>query len=481
MIPRNIVHPPSRYATGRPLLLVALLVAATWAGCLAQSHESGAQVLAYLGEHEQPGPFFGKPAVYDLDGDGEAEIIAHSTDRQVYVFGTGGQGLLTRFKTTHPPAWYVQQVSNSVAVLDDHPSGKPVIIVANHAAYVSAWTVTSTDSGWTATRLWEIRMTACDPSPSMDAGAALGDLDGDGRKDIAVQTEEVGLFALTADGTPLWHHCWSGGNSDPIIDDLDGDGNNEVIFASDAGFVAVLRGTDGNPLWTFDAGDPRYGVKPASITVAPTVADLDGVPPKEILFTTRNAPYADPARYNDSHMAIWAVNHHPETWKAQLVWKVEPGWANPLSSTHLVVRDVDGDGFGDVFGMDWNTIGHRPGDWERLGPANAFRLDHQGQTVWHREVDAWWSDKDVTLIGEGASAVLLANGPGTEGDGLTRLQASDGAALGHIAFPGWKMTQGAVHVASADGGILLAIPVQSEHDPGRAAIALLHIDDPTAV
>src|SRR5687767_387626 len=67
--------------------------------------------------------------------------------------------------------------------------------------------------------------------------------------------------------------------------------------------------------------------------------------------------------------------------------------------------------------IDRNTIGHRPGDWERPGPAHVFRLDRHGEDVWVREIDACWSNQDILVAdsdGDGEADVLV-NGPGEGG------------------------------------------------------------------
>jgi hypothetical protein len=130
--------------------------------------------------------------------------------------------------------------------------------------------------------------------------------------------------------------------------------------------------------------------------------------------------------------------------------------------------------------MDWNTIGHYPGNWERLGPAHVFRLDASGNDVWVREVDAWWSNQDIALANvDGTGLELLVNGPGGGYDGLWRLSPATGAAVGFLPLSDWKMTRGAVlHDLRHDGRMQLVFPVVPLDGSRRGALLVFDLDVP---
>lgn len=427
-----------------------------------------------------PGIIDATPQVADLDGDADAEFIAHAGDGRVYVFDPTTGRALASLPTTCPNDWYMERVLNTVQAATLRP-GLPVsLVVTDHAAFVANWRLDAAASDGGALefrRQWQHRMDDCHPNPSMDAAATVADADGDGTLEVFVQTEELGLFALNADGRTRWKHCWAGGNSAPVVADLDADGVPEVVFASDAGLLSVLDASTGAPQWSFDARDPRWGIQPASIPVSPTVADLDGVLPLEVLFTARHAPSGDPSRFPEFHMAIFAVHRNVTTWQGELVWMRQPEWAHPLSYTRLVVKDVDADGAPDIFGMDWNTIGHSPGNWEILGPAHVFRLTARGDEVWNRTVEVWWSNKDIAVAdvnGDGSFDVL-ANGARDQGDGLWWLSADTGDLEGFVPLSPWKMMRGPVIIDSDEGPPRLLLSV-APRDPRAVAGALLVVD-----
>ncbi len=427
-----------------------------------------------------PGVVDATPTPYDLDADGVLEVVVHALDQTIYVFDATGRVVAT-LPTTYPAAWDVEAVLNSVAVAVMEPRAPPSIVVTNHAAYVTRWQydpIASREGSMVFDKMWEWRMDACLDHPGMDAGPTLADLDNDGELEVLVQVEELGLYALDGDGSLLWGHCWGGGNSAPAAADLDGDGTVEAIFASDAGFISVFRGATGQPVWTFDAAHASHGVRPASIVVQPTVADLDGQLPLEILFSARHAPRDGGEDYGEFHMGLFAVRQNLTTWQSELVWQRQPAWANPMSNTRLIVHRENDSGEIAIFGMDWNTIGHRPGAWERLGPAHLFRLDAEGQDVWVRPLDAWWSNQDFALAdgdGDGELEILVNAGLG-HGDGLWRYSIHNGSAEGAIGLGSWKMLRGPVMTdRDGDGIMQVLMPVQPIHGPASMG-ALLWID-----
>lgn len=421
------------------------------------------------GSSTWPATFDATPAAYDLDGDGVDEIIGHSNDTHVYVYSSQTGRQLASIPTSFPEGdWYVERVLNEVVVARLRPDEAPSLVITDHAAFVAVWRFDgsrSTADAFEFEQVWERRLNDCFFYASMDAAAAVADLDGDGVLEILAQTEDVGLFALEATGDVRWHHCWAGGNSAPLAADLNEDGLPEVVFASDAGLVLVANGTSGAPFWTFNAQDPRYGVFPASISVSPTMAELDGAWPRELVFTARHAPRDDPSEFGDFHLAIFAIHQSPTTWQGEVLWVRQPEWAHPLSYTHLIVRDVDADGDADIFGMDWNTVGHNPGHWEPLRESHVFRLTAQGEDVWVRTLDVWWSNKDIAVAdsnGDGEVDVLV-NGQGDGSDGFWRLSAASGQPQAFLTAGPWKILRGPLLVdVGHDGPVQLLCAATSD-------------------
>ncbi len=117
---------------------------------------------------------------------------------------------------------------------------------------------------------------------------AAGDLNSDGRDEIATATVYYCVPAITADGDRLWededyNDFWNAGPTFPMvrIADVDGDGEPEVITAGSDALVHCID-CRGYKKWTCSIGDEAAGlqVTPAGIAAASLTGDvhlIDGV------------------------------------------------------------------------------------------------------------------------------------------------------------------------------------------------------------
>lgn len=443
-----MVRPPAFAAAAAALAAALLLVPATDAGAervrVIDAAAAGAE--APWRAFDTPGP-----TLFDLDGDGAQEIIDQNENRRVVVLDGRTGALRAELQVTYPPYWDARPL-NQVTAAVMAPGEPPSLVVANSAAVVTRFTFEGERDGRFAfAKAWERRVDEFEKPASSDGAATVADLDGDGRLEVLAQTEKSGAYALRGgDGSVLWAKPVGGGNAEPTAGDLDGDGRMEAVFASDGGHITVLDGPTGNHEWTYWAG---HHVRPASISVMPTLADLEGDGKLELLFTARDA--RDEADYRNNHLAIIALGHDG---KERFAYR--PAWGHPLSYTHLVASDVDGDGRKEVFGSDWNTIGHKPGNWERLGPSHVFSLDASGQERWRATIDNTWSNDDVAvadLDGDGAPELLAVGYDGGQ-DGIVVLDARTGAKEGHAGTAPWQVVRGP-EVGDVDGDGRLDIVV----------------------
>jgi outer membrane protein assembly factor BamB len=373
---------------------MALLIASVAVGALARDASAPmAQASLALSIDEESlsngvplGAWTGKPpSLADANGDGLLDIIAQNQNQHVYVIDPRTGDLLVEVKPTYP---YGPDLGpfNGPKVGDLDRDGTPELVNINRAAMLSVWTLTRADGGIAPSLKWEKHLNEHHGRPSADAGPVLADVNGDGSLEILAQTEETGIYALRADGTTLWSRAEYGGNAEPRVVDVDRDGDVDVLFFTDGGIVHAVEGRDGSTLWRFDA--LANGAWPASITSPGIVKDIDGDGRNEVVFCARNVENATPEsapgapRYREHHFVLFAIRD------AAVVWTHKPAWGNPLCGAYLMAFDADGDGKDEIYGLDWNTIGHKPGNWERLGPAHAFAFTHDGREIWHRSMDA---------------------------------------------------------------------------------------------
>ena len=171
---------------------------------------------------------------------------------------------LTKYGLIWRTANYDQSVFSSPAIADLDGDGSLEVVSGSGCFYPTS----SADKNGKWVKIYnaatgaELRTL---PLPNCSASSpALGDLDGDGKLDIAINVSGVGtnggcnVLAFRADGSKLWEATAKtgyGGNGDPgcdniqapVIADVDGNGSAEVLTVSGYG-VAVLDGGSGATL-----------------------------------------------------------------------------------------------------------------------------------------------------------------------------------------------------------------------------------------
>lgn len=385
--------------------------------------------------------FDGNPAkVFDINGDGKLEIIAQNDNQWVYVFNSQTGAIVAQMKTNFPAGWGARSFNGpEVAILAD--GGQPRLVVANSAATVTAYRFepgSSTSATFAFTKLWERRLTACYGNPGMDSKPVLADLDKDGRLEILAGTEESGLYALRDDGTLYWKNCLGGGNAEPTVGDLNQDGWPDVVHVSDGGVVSALNGRTGAWMWSFNIKS-KYNLSSGSMPVGATIAQLNGVGGPDVVVGARDSH--DAVTFGNNHAVLFALDS-----AGKFLWGYQDPTGNPLTYTHPIVVDAASDGNPEVYWADWNTMGHKPGNWQVTGPGHFYRFDQSGNRVWRQTLDTWWANKDLAVADVDADGVqeVLANGPNAGHDGIWYLDSRTGAKESFVdAYP-YQVSRGPV-------------------------------------
>lgn len=420
--------------------------------------------------------------LYDFNGDGVMEIVSNNDNNHVYVIDPRPPGrILAELETFHynNSKWPVREL-NPVAIGELYGDGRPCMVVPNSASYLTAWCFNagaSTGDHFQFDKMWETKVDAADheadfyqthpwmnesDNPSTDGHAYLADVDGDHKLEVFVETDGYpGQFAFNHDGTYRWHTSFADGNAGAQVADIDGDGKKDAVFVSDAGLISVYDASTGKIKWVFESR--KYGANPGSIPVFPLLTDLHGDGKKEIVFGTRNvfADQKDPQWINQSHAMYFAVNA-----KGQVLWNRTFDWGNPLTYNHPAPADVNGDGVVDAVFLDWNTIGHKPGDWETTNrSSNLFALDgRDGSPIWHRGISVYWSNKDFVIADLGQGDVIIA--PTAKGgqDGLGLYDLKTGEPRGWFPLD-WQQSRGPVAGnVYGDGKLALVVPLAKRSD-----------------
>lgn len=269
------------------------------------------------------------PAMGDLDGDGEPDVL----------FPTEG---------VHP----TDGGARLIAVRNDGSEIYRVAELPDGAAMSPALENVDTDP--LPEIVWSRGYLEHDASPGFQSAlfgqGTAADVTGDGRPEL-MAIGFIGapweLFPLRPDGTFPWHTVVPGGSTPPAVADLDGDEVPDFVtvstvrvgtFAFDRRVVAI-RG-DGSVLWD---RDPVENLSESDrSTSRPAIADLTGDGRPEIVLSFRNGFDVDGTAVLDYVLALDADGN--ELWRTEAS---DPGGAPPGVST----ADLDGDGAAEVL---WN-------------------------------------------------------------------------------------------------------------------------------
>lgn len=231
------------------------------------------------------------------------------------------------------------------------------------------------------------------PGIQGEGGVAMGDLNGDGALEIVAFSTEDEVVAFSGSGAELWRSrsfdlAWF---PQATVADLDGDGRLEVIADQ-----AVLEGADGATRATLD--DHRTGYH------SPVVADLDGDGLSEILLGDKV--------YDPDGQVLWTLR-------------------GSGTGSFAAWSDADGDGLAQVFVASKDRL---------------YRHDHSGRQLGYTELDG---------SHPGPPCVADFDGDGTP----------------EIVVP----TDTALSAYTLDGGWIWS--TSSEDLSGRAGCAAFDVDD----
>ena len=263
------------------------------------------------------------PALADLDGDGDLEVVVGSYDKKLYVWHHDGTPLSGWPKTMagsaagHPAVGDLDDDGDLEVVATAIYPGDP--FVNPPQTYIYAWHHNGTASaGWPKSFA----------GLTLNATPALGDLDGDGDLEVVFTSAELGLIAWHHYGTTVvgWpkYAAIMGRHGSPTLGDLDADGDLELIFEYNNQSYSIVRAChhDGTEVagWpvTSSSGDSYCQSSLA-------FGDLDGDGDPEVVVGS-----------NDGKLYVW---HHDGT--TMVGWPQATGGV-VMSSPAL--GDLDGDG-----------------------------------------------------------------------------------------------------------------------------------------
>jgi WD40 repeat protein len=203
------------------------------------------------------------PALADFDDDGEQWIVFGDDAGYLHVVDGAGRerdGFPVRTEgvvsgptpTPHPPGGTVHSIEASPAVADLEGDGDLEIVVGSWDGRMYVW-----DAAGQSLPGWPIEV-----EDQIISSAALVDLDGDEQLDVVVGSKDGHLYGWTAEAVPLPGFPYDLGAhvfSSPWVGDLEGDGWADVVVGADNG-IHLLRdvGPLGRRAWPMFHRDPQH-------------------------------------------------------------------------------------------------------------------------------------------------------------------------------------------------------------------------------
>ena len=279
-------------------------------------------------------------SVYDLDADGTDELVVTSTGDGVNTYVYEHTGSLRpgwpQLSNDSVYAWGVYNDNAALGDLDNDGQGELVIPSDMH--YINAYEANGVQiaanaiyggKGWGQVGIWESLTPelrgwgACDGNRTesyrtnfADGPAVIADVNGDGVVELVVTgnvydcnagyppSRYIGLYIFNADrsrfnedgynwetvpintGAPLSedYSVIESAMPNPVVADLDGDGEKEILFASyDGRLHAFWLDKTEHHNWPYNVSNSGPGIRFAS---EPVVADLDNDGFAEVIFTS---------------------------------------------------------------------------------------------------------------------------------------------------------------------------------------------------
>ncbi len=315
-----------------------------------------------------PPPVNSVPVVLDLDGDGPQEIVLAGEDGMLYLIsGKTNQVIWKKNLADYLKGYNKVYVEAGLAAGDLDNDGKIEVVIATGGrpisaakpgavivlTYVGGATPFVLKAGWPRYAFDELGGSGGDHPDGVPDGflstPAIGDIDGDGQKEIVIGGMDRRMHAWHADGTYVngWpidraKNLYRDTISSPALADLDNDGKAESIIGTN-NYVKpacanpylfyVLRGDS-----TFFPGWPVQTTD--NIASSPAVGDLDGDGFLDIVVGTGNY---------DEHCGQAADGNKVYAWNR--FGQPLPGWPRPTAGnmeTAPALGDIDGDNKLDV-------------------------------------------------------------------------------------------------------------------------------------
>jgi ribosomal protein L24E len=250
------------------------------------------------GTNKEGSAVYGAPALGDVNGDGHDDVVFGSFDHNVYVLDGHCNVIATKDNR--------DSIFSTPGLYDIDGDGRAEIFIGGDATRNDSIPESFAGGAFRALRydgtgqlaeFWQRRSTE-----TFQSGAAIGDIDGDGRlevvtgagayycryKNICGDSNKVWAFHLDDGSSPAgWPRTATLNttfNSAPALGDLDGDGIADVVIGTNQYSGGNPAGGALNAFYSRDGSRRSYSAAPdVQLIGSPVIADLDGKPGNEIV------------------------------------------------------------------------------------------------------------------------------------------------------------------------------------------------------
>jgi hypothetical protein len=299
-------------------------------------------------------------AIGDLDGDGKLDLaVANGGNGSVssvsVLRNTSTSGVIDANSFAPKVDFTAGIYLASVAIGDLDGDGKlDLAVVSQNGFTVSVFRNTSTGAG---TVSYATKVDFTTGANSFPNSVAIGDLDGDGKLDLAVTNQistTVSVFRNTSTGAGTVSYAAKvdyATESSPIcvaIADLDGDGKSDFVVAnSNNTTISVFRNTSTSGVIDVNSFTPKVDYATGTHPNSVAIGDLDGDGKLDLAVTNRIS-------YNVSVFRNTSTAPGTVSYATQVLYATGTN-SSPYS---VAIGDMDGDGKSDlaVVNNGFNTV-----------------------------------------------------------------------------------------------------------------------------